>query len=618
MCLPVSLAARCGAGVYQAPRAFGPCLPRQAASCPYTGYARYEAGRLYWATKMAYLTSNSLSQCVALPDYSLAMWRQGDIFEAIGCRYWLDRPVSSEPTGMGLVYDSRLRTWIRYDHFGPAMKRASAIYFPPIALEPGGKHPLYGQLYDWFRTAILDGRLRPGQRVPSTRSLATDLGISRAPVLGAFEQLHAEGYLQTTVGAGTHIATALPEDRTRFPAMRTRSRRGHKRSLRIARNTRALLPRQVEPWFQHTGPFRVSLPALDHFPFNTWSALFARHARRPRLETTGYGDPFGYMPLREAIAEYLGTVRAVRCTPNQVMIVSGSQHGLQVAVRTLLEPGDAVWMEEPGYPGARQVFVSAGVEMVPVPVDAEGLDVKEGLRRQPGARAVYITPSHQYPLGHTMSAARRVQLLDWAARSGAWILEDDYDSEYRFGGRPIASLQGLDADARVIYVGTFSKVLFPALRMGYVVVPEDLIPAFRAAREAVDIFPPGLVQAALADFIKEGHFARHIRRMKMLYAERRKTLSASIRKYMGADIEIVGAEAGMHLVMMLPAGVDDKAVGVSAAAAGIATIPLSTCCLRHPRLGGLVLGYAHTNGEQIHEAVQKLAAIVDSSRRGKP
>lgn len=494
------------------------------------------------------------------------------------------------------------------------MKRASAIYFPPISIEPGGKHPLYGQLYDWFRTAILDGRLRPGQRVPSTRSLAADLGISRAPVLGAFEQLHAEGYLQTTVGAGTHIATALPEDRMRLPAVRLRSE-VQKRPRRVARSTRALMPTRAEPWFQHTGAFRVSLPALDHYPFNIWSALLTRHARRPKLETTAYGDPLGYMPLREAIAEYLGTVRAVRCTPGQVMIVAGSQHGLQVATRALLEPRDPVWMEDPGYPGARQVFVSADVEMVPVPVDVEGLDVKEGLRRHRGARAAYITPSHQYPMGHTMSAARRMQLLDWAARSGAWILEDDYDSEYRFGGRPLASLQGLDADARVIYIGTFSKVLFPALRMGYVVVPEDLVPAFRAAREAVDIFPPGLVQATLTDFIREGHFARHIRRMKMLYAERRRALATSIRKHMGTGIEIVGSEAGMHLVALLPTGVDDMVVGKAAAEAGIAAIPLSTCCLKRPRRGGLVLGYAHLNPDQIRGAAQRLAEIIN--RTGK-
>ena len=493
------------------------------------------------------------------------------------------------------------------------MKHAKAIYFPPISLETGGKYPLYSQLYDWFRKAILDGRLRPGQRVPSTRSLAADLGISRAPVLGAFEQLHAEGYLQTTVGAGTHIVSSLPEDRSRFHPERPGTGQGHRRPRRVARSTSALIPRRTEPWFQQTGAFRVSLPALDHYPFRLWSTLVARHSRRPRLENTAYGDPMGYAPLRAAIAEYLGAFRAVRCTPEQIMVVGGSQQGLQVAARALLEPGDPVWVEEPGYPGARQVMVSAGVEQVPVPVDGEGLDVAEGIRRRHDVRAAYITPSHQYPLGYTMSAARRMLLLDWASRSGAWILEDDYDSEYRFGGRPIASLQGLDADERVIYIGTFSKVLFPALRMGYIVVPPDLIPAFRAAREAMDIFPPGLMQAVLTDFIAEGHFARHIRLMKVLYAERRRVLVGAIARHVGDGMEVVGEEAGMHLVGLLPTGIDDMAVSESAAEAGIAAMPLSSCCLRRPRRGGLVLGYANSGPEQLLDGVRRLATILPAT-----
>lgn len=511
----------------------------------------------------------------------------------------------------GLDYDNDQLSAICYDHFGYAMKRASAIYFPPITLEVSRKSPLYGQLYDWFRDAILDGRLRPGQRVPSTRSLATDLGISRAPVLGAFEQLHAEGFLQTTVGAGTHIATSIPEDRAKPHTGKAHdAHERRKRPRRLARTTAALIPKQAEPWLRHSGAFRVSLPALDHFPAGIWSPLLARHARNLRTETMAYGDPMGYAPLREAIAEYLGTVRAVRCTPGQIMIVNGSQQGLQIAARALLESGDPVWMEEPGYPGARQVFMSAGADVIPVPIDEEGLRVQEGIHLRRGARAAYITPSHQYPMGHTMSAARRMQFLDWASRNGAWILEDDYDSEYRFGGRPIASLQGMDTDARVIYVGTFSKVLFPALRIGYIVVPEDLLPAFAAAREAMDIFPPTLLQTALTDFIRQGHFARHIRRMKVLYKDRRAALTAAIDSLLGTQLEIVGADAGMHLVGLLPAGVKDMAVAESAAAAGLSVIPLSSCYIKTPRRGGLILGYANTNSAQMRDGMQRLAKII--------
>lgn len=511
-----------------------------------------------------------------------------------------------------LDYDNDQFGVICYDHFGSAMKRASAIYFPPISLEASRKQPLYSQLYDWFREAILDGRLRPGQRVPSTRSLAADLGISRAPVLGAFEQLHAEGFLQTAVGAGTHVATSIPEDRAKPYAGKAHAahERRKKRPRRLARTTSALIPKRAEPWLRYTGAFRVSLPALNHFPAGIWFSLLARHARNPRTETMAYGDPMGHAPLREAIAEYLGTVRAVRCEPGQIMIVSGSQQGLQVAARALLEPGDPVWMEEPGYPGARQVFMSAGADVVPVPVDEAGLDVQEGIRLRRDARAAYITPSHQYPMGHTMSAARRMQILDWASRNGSWILEDDYDSEYRFGGRPIASLQGMDTDARVIYIGTFSKVLFPALRIGYIVVPDDLLPAFAAAREAMDIFSPTLLQAALSDFIRHGHFARHIRRMKVLYRERRTALIAAIDKHIGSRMHIVGADAGMHLVGLLPANVKDVAVAESAAAAGLSAIPLSSCYLKTPRRGGLILGYANTDAMQMRDSVQQLAKII--------
>jgi GntR family transcriptional regulator/MocR family aminotransferase len=323
-----------------------------------------------------------------------------------------------------------------------------------------------------------------------------------------------------------------------------------------------------------------------------------------------YGDAMGYMPLREAIAEYLGAVRAVRCEPSQILVTTGSQLGLQLSAQVLLDPNDRVWIEEPGYPGARHALMSAGAQLVPVPVDYEGLNVAEGIRRARSARAVYITPSHQYPLGVTMTATRRMQLLNWVARSGAWIIEDDYDSEYRLGGRPIPSLQGLDAGARVIYVGTFSKVMFPALRLGYVVVPKDLVDAFSTARDATDQFSSTLYQAVMTDFILEGHFARHIRRMRVLYMERRTALVEAVRKQIGDKLEVIGAEAGMHLVALLPAGVSDVAVSKKAAELGISAMPLSSCYLKPPAKGGLILGYGGTDAQQIHDGVRKLRVSI--------
>src|SRR3984893_5869009 len=322
-----------------------------------------------------------------------------------------------------------------------------------------------------------------------------------------------------------------------------------------------------------------------------------------------YGDAMGYLPFREAIAEYLGAVRGVRCEPSQILVTTGSQQALQISAQVLLDPKDRVWMEEPGYPGARQAFMTAGAQLIPVRVDHDGMNVPE-IRRGRAARAVYVTPSHQYPMGMTMSATRRLLLLNWAVRSGAWVIEDDYDSEYRFGSRPIASLQGLDTDGRVIYVGTFSKVMFPALRLGYAVVPEDLIPAFSAARDAADIFSSTLYQAVLTDFIREGHFARHIRRMRMLYMDRRRALTKAIQIQMGDMLEVIGAEAGMHLVALLPRGTNDVAVSRKAAERGISAIPLSTCYLTPPTRGGLILGYGGANAHQIDDGISKLRVIV--------
>ncbi len=441
------------------------------------------------------------------------------------------------------------------------MTRVAASFLLPITLDRRTNTPLYRQLYDWFRGAVTDGRMRPGQRVPSTRSLAAELQISRIPVLNAYDQLLAEGYFETFVGAGTCVARAIPDDTLHSPQHKERkgNQGGEKKrgSRHMSRRGEALARTPAQPWFNVAGAFRVSLPALDQFPIAVWSKLVARHSRTPSRGIMAYGDAMGYLPFRRAIAEYLGTVRGLRCEASQILVTTGSQQGLQLSAQVLLDPRDRVLMEDPGYLGARQAFLTVGAQVVPISLDQDGVSIAEIKKRGHNARAVYITPSHQYPLGMTMSAARRMLLLNWAVRTGAWIMEDDYDSEYRFGSRPIASLQGLDTDARVIYVGTFSKVMFPALRMGYVVVPKDLVPAFSAARDAADIFSSTLYQAVMTDFILEGHFARHIRRMRMLYSERRTALVNAIQLHMSDIARVVGDEAGMHLVALLPPGVND-------------------------------------------------------------
>jgi GntR family transcriptional regulator/MocR family aminotransferase len=323
-----------------------------------------------------------------------------------------------------------------------------------------------------------------------------------------------------------------------------------------------------------------------------------------------YGAQVGSLALRETIATYLRTARSLRCEAEQVMIVSGSQQALDITARALLDPGSRVWVEQPGYRLSRDVLALAGCRLVPVPVDVGGLDVAAGIQRSRKARAALVTPSHQFPLGVTMSASRRLQLLDWAQGSGAWIIEDDYDSEYRYGNMPIASLQGLDTNARVIYIGTFSKVLFPSLRMGYLVIPSDLVHRFLAVRCAMDLGPPTFYQDVLADFIGEGHFARHVRRMRVLYGERRSAMVASLRKELGSVVGILGSEAGMYLTVTLEDRSRDLEVAERAARQSLWTWPLSPSYLGPGARQGLILGFGSTAAEEIPRAVRKLRNLL--------
>ncbi len=459
--------------------------------------------------------------------------------------------------------------------------------------------PLHRQVSEGLRRAILDGLLRPGQRVPSTRALAAELGVSRLPVLSAYDQLLHEGYLTARTGSGTFVAAALPDDllRSPVPQARTVSRRvSHPPPP--ARDSGGL------------GPFRMSLPALDQFPHALWARLVARHAHALNHAQMAYGDPAGVVPLREAIADHLRTARAVRCEAEQVLITSGSQAALRLATAVLLSRGDRVAVEEPTYPGARAALGASGSELVSVPVDTEGMSVASLRRRGERVRAAYVTPSHQYPLGTSMTAAPRLALLDWACRQDAWVLEDDYDSEYRYVSRPIGALQGMGADERVIYVGTFSKVLFPAVRVGYLVVPQSLWHRFIDAREAFDLFSPTLYQLALAEFLREGHFARHLRRMRAVYLDRRDALLAGLARYCGSRLTVHNADAGLHLAVLLPDGLDDRDVVRRMAGRGLTATALSTCYAGKNRRSGLLLGFGGSTGRRLFEASRVLGEVL--------
>jgi len=493
------------------------------------------------------------------------------------------------------------------------MKRVASGIAPVIAVDRNARKALHRQIYDAYRSAIVKGSLRPKQRIPSTRVLAAELGVSRFPVLNAYAQLLAEGYIESRVGAGTVVSISIPDQLTSSQPTGVRwvpTRSGPRPVSRRA----SMFAGDRPPWLGGLGAFGVGQVASEQFPLHLWSNLVARRCRNMDAKSFHYGDQKGSKALREAIASYLRTARSLHCDAEQIIVVSGSQQALELSARVLLDPGSRVWIEEPGYRLAADVLALAGCHLVPVPVDGEGLDVAAGIARCRKARAAFVTPSHQFPLGVTMSASRRLRLLDWAQSSGAWIIEDDYDSEYRYQSMPVASLQGLDANARVIYIGTFSKVLFPSLRLGYMVIPPDLIDRFLIIRRTMDLGPPGLHQEVLADFIAEGHFARHIRRMRVLYGDRRNALVDSISQELGPMVEIVGDEAGMHLAVTLRTRVRDVEIAERASRQNLWIWPLSPSYMGKSSLQGFILGFGSTPVTEIPNAVRKLRDLLAKTR----
>jgi GntR family transcriptional regulator/MocR family aminotransferase len=486
---------------------------------------------------------------------------------------------------------------------------AAPVVLGLVGLDRRGARSLQQQLYQRLREDILAGRLRPGMRLPATRAIAGDLGVARNTVVAAFEQLTHEGYLVARVGSGTQVAELPPEALLSV---------GGPSVPGEVRGRRPVPARRAAPWLKVKRPtpdptrraFQAGLPELREFPHAAWARLVQRHARRPGPGTLGYAHAVGLPALRAAIARYLGVARGVVCVPEQIFVVAGTQAGLDLVSRLLLDPNDPVWIEEPGYLGARGALLGAGARLVPVPVDQEGLQVTAGVLAAPRARLVYTTPSHQYPLGVTMSLPRRLALLEWAAMRGAWIIEDDYDSEYRYAGRPIAAMQGLDGGERVVYLGTFSKTMLPALRAGYVVVPRTLIEPMTVAIRNTGHSVPLLLQAALADFLTNGYFAAHVRRMRGLYVKRQAALVAAARRYGIERLRIEPSEAGMQLAAHLTVGLDDRLLAATLAAAGVVAAPLSLYSLARPKIRGLLLGYAGVPEREIGPAVQVLARVL--------
>lgn len=474
--------------------------------------------------------------------------------------------------------------------------------------------PMYVRLYRHVRDAIVSGALPPGQRLPASRTLAEDLRVSRNTVESALDQLRAEGFIARRVGAGTRVASNLRID-TRTPR---RFRSGARPAGPVEAPPRAALSARgretlaSDRLIASTAGFTFApcIPDAHAMPGPAWKQLVARRARRWSEAETLSPEPAGFRPLREAIATYLVSSRGVRCDWRQVLVVGSVQQGISLVAKLLLDPGDAVWLEDPGYPGARAAFAAQGARIMPVPVDGEGLDVAAGEALAPQARLAYVTPSHQYPLGVTLSLARRMALLEWAVRRDGWVLEDDYDSELRYVGRPLASIQGLDAAGRVIYAGTFNKVLYPSIRLAYLVLPADLAGAFATAQEVAGGMPSTFLQAVVAEFLDSGQFAGHLRKVRDVYGERRAATLAAVEELLGGEVALGPAEAGLHVAATFRRQRDDRAISALAARRRLDLPPLSAYYIGAPAASGLLIHYAGTPASQIRAGVASVAALL--------
>ena len=521
-----------------------------------------------------------------------------------------------------------------------------------LVLDAAAAEPLHRQIGAQVRRAILERRLAPGQRLPSSRVMASELAVARGTVLAAMDQLVAEGYVVAQAASGLSVATDLPDDMLSAPrvaaadpssAGKTASKTGSKTVSKpgskpappvLSRRARRALgeapPGVTSPGVTSPGgasgaaplAFPTGQPDRQAFPFALWARLLEREWRRPSWSVAGAPHPFGHPGLRAAIARHLGAARGFACAPEAIVVTNGMRQSLSLLAWLTLDPDDAAWIEEPGYVGTREALAAARVRAVPVPVDAAGFAVERALALAPRARLAVVAPAHQFPLGTMLGLQRRLELLSWAERHAGWIAEDDFDGEYRYAGRPLAPLRALDRSGRVAYLASFSKLLFPALRLSYVVLPAALVAAAEARMAALTVRASLLGQGALARFIADGHFPAHLRRTRLLYAARQEALLAGLARHLGGRLEANREPGGMHLIARPTAAIaarfDDRAVTAAAARAGLAVAPLSACHAgRRPR-HGLILGYAGTPEAAIDPACAALARVVRETSSERP
>lgn len=484
--------------------------------------------------------------------------------------------------------------------------RSASFDLASLGVDLTSSTPRYRQLAAQLREAIDSGALAPATRLPPTRGLATSLAISRITVVAAYEQLIAEGYLVGRVGAGTRVAAEPPRARTALAHDPPQS------APALSPFGAALAAAPLALPFDSGPPrlFRPNAPDLRLFPAQLWARLLAHHLRADALGLLGYGDPAGHPELRMAVARYLATFRGVACAPEQVIITGGSQAAIALLARVLLAPGDTVWMEHPGYPDTAALLRASGVQVAAVPVDRDGIQVTVGMETAPNARLAFVTPGHQMPTGVALSRERGQQLLGWAERAGAWVLEDDYDGEYRYDGPPRPAIQRLDAAGRVLYLGTFSKTLAPALRLGYLVAPPALVTPLTQAQALLTRQLPALEQAALASFITEGHLARHMRRTREQYGQRRAALVAALAAAFGRRVTIDETAGGLHVIVWLDARASLERIAEAARGAGIELRTTAEYATAGPVRPGLLLGFALATGDELRAGVARLQQAI--------
>jgi GntR family transcriptional regulator/MocR family aminotransferase len=496
-----------------------------------------------------------------------------------------------------------------------------------VWLELDGEGPLYQQAYRSLRRAILEGILVAGARLPATRALAREAGVSRNTLLQAYEQLLDEGYVVARAGSGTYVAATLPDERVAAAPSAGRPRAGVAEERTVtgpalsahAGRIQAGAPRSGVSWGmprRHLPyDFRYGEPAYADLPLDTWCRLLGRRARRASAARLAYGDPAGAPELRRALATYLRRARGVACAPEQVLITCGTQQAIDLVARVLVDPGERVALEEPHYTGLSFALGAWGAELVSVPVDDHGLCVAELPALAP-VRGVCVTPSHQFPTGAILPLARRLSLLEYAERHGAFVLEDDYDGEFRYEGRPLPSLQGLDRSGCVLYLGTASKLLFPSLRIGWIVVPESLVHSFTLAKAYTDTGSATLEQLVLADFIDGGHLERHVRRSRLRNAARREALHAAVARHLAGTAVLAGTRAGMHGLLWLPAlpATRESELRRRCEARGVGLYPIRPYYMRPPGRAGYLLGYATLTEDQIDEGIRRLSEALEDLR----